>query len=72
VLSRRRLIQVIGRVVSFGLAAVIIAGLAGQVSRDRSPATAFLMYLPVLPASFAATVLDMSRRGRALPRARFG
>ena len=70
-LSRRRTIQVFGRVGSFGLAAVIIAGLAGQMIRDRTAASAILMYLPLLPASFAAIVLDIARRGRALPRARF-
>jgi hypothetical protein len=71
VLSRRYLVQVFGRAGSFGLAVVIIAGLAGQMIRDRSPATVILMYLPLLPASFAAIVLDIARRGRALPRARF-
>ena len=70
-LSRRRLIQVFGRVGSFGLAAVIIAGLAGQMFRDRSAASAILMYLPLLPTSLAAMVIDLARSGRTLPRARF-
>ena len=69
--SRRRLIQFVDRLGSFGLAAVITAGLAGQMIRDRSAATAILMYLPLLPASLAAIVLDVARKGRALPRARF-
>ena len=69
--SRRRLIQVFGRALSFGLAAVIIAGVAGQMIRDRSPAMAILMYLPLLPASLAALVVDVARRGRALGRGRF-
>jgi endonuclease/exonuclease/phosphatase family metal-dependent hydrolase len=71
VLSRHRLIQFFGRLGSFGLAAVIIAGFVGQMIRDASPMTAILMYLPLLPASFAAIVFDIVRRGRALPRARF-
>jgi endonuclease/exonuclease/phosphatase family metal-dependent hydrolase len=71
VLSRHRLIQVFGRAGSFSLAAVIIAGLAGQLIRDRSVTTAILMYLPLLPAALAAMVFDIARRGRALPRARF-
>ena len=70
-LSRHRLIQVFGRAGSFSLAAVIIAGLAGQLIRDRSVTTAILMYLPLLPAALAAMVFDIARRGRALPRARF-
>ena len=69
--SRRRLIQIGGRAGSFGLAAVIIAGLAGQMIRDRSPATAILMYLPLLPASLAAMAVDVAFGGRALLRARF-
>jgi endonuclease/exonuclease/phosphatase family metal-dependent hydrolase len=71
VITRGRLIQVFRRGLAFGLAAIIIAGLAGQLIRDRSAATALLMYLPVLPASLAAIVFDFAHRGRALPRVRF-
>jgi endonuclease/exonuclease/phosphatase family metal-dependent hydrolase len=41
------------------------------VVRDRSVALAILFYLPLLPASLVAVMLDLARRGRALPRARF-
>ena len=71
-LSRRRLIRVVSRVVPSGLVAVIIAGLAGQMIRDRSVAFAILMYLPVLPVGVAAVAIDLARKGRALPRVRFG
>jgi Endonuclease/Exonuclease/phosphatase family len=71
VISRVRLIQVFRCGLAFGLAVIVIAGLAGQLIRDRSAATAILMYLPLLPASLVAIVLDIARRGRAIPRARF-
>jgi endonuclease/exonuclease/phosphatase family metal-dependent hydrolase len=71
VLSRQRLIRVSTRITAFGLVAVICAGLAGQVIRDRSVPFAILMYLPVGPASVAAVALDLTMRGRALPRLRF-
>ena len=54
------------------LTATIVLGLAGQFIRDRTVPLAILMYLPLLPAGVIAIVLDLSRRGRALPRARFG
>jgi len=54
-----------------GLAVIIVLGLAGQVTRDRSVPLAILMYLPVLPAGLAAIALDLVRSGRGFPRARF-
>ncbi len=60
------------RVCVTGLLAIIIAGLVGQVLRDRSVLSAVLMYLPLLPAGLAAIALDLSLRGRAIPPARFG
>jgi endonuclease/exonuclease/phosphatase family metal-dependent hydrolase len=61
-----------GRVAAVGLAVLISVGLVGQVIRDRSVATALLMYLPLIPLGLAALGLDLSCRGRALPRPRFG
>jgi endonuclease/exonuclease/phosphatase family metal-dependent hydrolase len=55
-----------------GVLVTIVAGLVGQVIRDRSIALAVLMYLPLLPAGLAAIVLDSLLGGRAIPRARFG
>jgi endonuclease/exonuclease/phosphatase family metal-dependent hydrolase len=66
-----RLIQVVRLLVAFGLVAIILAGIVGQVVRDRYVATAILFYLPLLPASLIAVVVDLARRGRALPHARF-
>jgi endonuclease/exonuclease/phosphatase family metal-dependent hydrolase len=54
-----------------GLLAIIVAGLVGQVIRDRSVVFAVLMYLPLLPVGLAAIALDIILRGRAIPRARF-
>ena len=50
---------------------MIGTGLVGQAVRDRSAAMALLMYLPLLPASFAAIGLDLIQKGRGLPRGRF-
>jgi len=57
--------------VGLALASVIVAGLIGQLIRDRSVATAILMYIPVLPVSMLGLALDLAFRGRALPPARF-
>ena len=63
--------RVLRLIVASGLAVIIIGGVVGQVVRDPSAAMAILFYLPVLPASVAAVVLDLAFRGRALGRARF-
>jgi endonuclease/exonuclease/phosphatase family metal-dependent hydrolase len=55
-----------------GLSVIIVAGLIGQMIRDRSVAFAVLMYLPLLPAGLTAIAFDLILRGRAIPRARFG
>jgi endonuclease/exonuclease/phosphatase family metal-dependent hydrolase len=59
------------RAVGYGLCAVILAGLFGQLVRDRSVATAILMYLPVLPVSAGTIGIDLLLRGRGLNRPRF-
>lgn len=66
------LLATLGLVIAFGLATTIVLGLAGQLIRDRTVLAAILMYLPLLPGGVAAIVLDLCRRGRALPKARFG
>jgi endonuclease/exonuclease/phosphatase family metal-dependent hydrolase len=71
VFTRSRLIQVARLGVSLPLATIIALGLVGQALRDRSVALGLLFYLPLLPASVAALVFEIIRRGRALPRARF-
>jgi endonuclease/exonuclease/phosphatase (EEP) superfamily protein YafD len=67
----RRIVKVLLKFAAVGLATLIVAGLAGQITRDRSAALAVLMYLPLLPAGVAAMVLDLAQSGRALPRGRF-
>lgn len=67
----RRIVKVLLKLAAVGLATLIIAGLAGQLTRDRSAALAVLMYLPLLPAGVAAMILDLAQSGRALPRGRF-
>jgi endonuclease/exonuclease/phosphatase family metal-dependent hydrolase len=57
---------------ALGLSVLIAAGIAGQVIRDRWVATALLMYLPLPLLAGMALALDLLRRGRALPRLRFG
>ena len=56
---------------SVGWATIILAGLTGQVTRDRSAPLAVLMYLPLLPVGASAMILDLTRSGRALGRRRF-
>jgi endonuclease/exonuclease/phosphatase family metal-dependent hydrolase len=69
--TRRWIVKMLLRLTAVGLALIIIAGLAGQLTRDRSAALAVLMYLPLLPAGVAAMILDLAQSGRALPRGRF-
>jgi endonuclease/exonuclease/phosphatase family metal-dependent hydrolase len=71
VFIRPGLIQVVRLSIALGLATIIVLGLVGQALRDRSVALALLFYLPVLPASIAAVLVDVVRKGRALPRTRF-
>jgi endonuclease/exonuclease/phosphatase family metal-dependent hydrolase len=54
-----------------GLTLAVVAGLVGQLVRDRSVPAALLMYVPLLPAGVAAAVVDLARAGRALPPPRF-
>ncbi len=68
----RRLAVALGRVAAFGIAALIAVGLLGQAVRDRSIATALMMYIPLMPMGLAALVIDLSFRGRSLRRPRFG
>ena len=71
VFAPRLVIQMVRLLVAFGLVAIILASIVGQVVRDRYVAMAILFYLPLLPASLAALVFDLARGGRALPQARF-
>ncbi len=52
---------------------MIVAGSIGQLMRDRTVASALLMYLPVPLASAVAIIFDINARGRAvpIPRVRF-
>jgi endonuclease/exonuclease/phosphatase family metal-dependent hydrolase len=69
---RHRLRAALARLIALGSVTVIIAGLSGQLVRDRSVSMAILMYLPVLPVSVLAAIFDLALRGKALPRVRFG
>jgi endonuclease/exonuclease/phosphatase family metal-dependent hydrolase len=60
------------RIMVIALFAVIVAGLVGQVIRDRSVPFAVLMYLPLLPAGLVAIGFDLILRGRAIPGACYG
>lgn len=68
---RFRIVAVLRLFFAFGLAITVIGGIVGQVVRDPSAAMAILFYLPLLPASAAAVVIDVAYRGRSLGRARF-
>ena len=68
----RRLASGLALLAASGLATLIALGLAGQAIRDRSVATALMMYIPLMPVGLAAVALDLSCRGRSLPWKRFG
>ena len=48
-----------------------LLGLIGFVTRDRSVALAFLLYLPMLPLGLLAVALDVGRRGRSVVGSRY-
>jgi endonuclease/exonuclease/phosphatase family metal-dependent hydrolase len=60
------------RVAASVSAGLIVAGLAGQVIRDGSVATALLMYIPLPLVGAAAVGLDLAVRGRSVRPPRFG
>ena len=63
--------KILRKLAAFGLALIIVVGLIGHWTRDRSAALAVLMYLPVLPLGLTAIVLDLALSGRSFSRARF-
>ena len=68
----RRRAKVLVRIAAFGSGILIVGGLIGQALRDRSVATALLMYVPLPLVGAAALILDIPRKGRSIPRFRFG
>jgi endonuclease/exonuclease/phosphatase family metal-dependent hydrolase len=68
----RRTIKTLARMAAYGSAILLAIGPIGQVLRDRSIATALLMYIPLLPVGAVAVAADLAWRGRSLPRIRFG
>ena len=68
---RHRLIAFFSRGAAFGMGAMIVAAIAGQLVRDRSVPLAVLMYFPLVLIGPAAIVVDLLSKGRALPRSRF-
>lgn len=71
--SRWRLaLRALARIAAFGSVVLIMAGLVGQVLRDRSVTAALLMYIPLPLIGGFAVVLDSLWSGRSLFRPRFG
>ncbi len=68
----RRAARRIGRLSALGLALLIPSGGIGQLLRDRSTATALLMYIPLPLLAGCALALDAAWRGRSLRWPRFG
>ena len=68
----RRAIKTLARMTAYVSAILLAFGSIGQVLRDRSIATALLMYIPLLPVGAVALAADLAWRGRSLPRIRFG
>ncbi|MGP0063581.1 MAG: endonuclease/exonuclease/phosphatase family protein [Isosphaeraceae bacterium] len=67
----RPLARSVARIAAMGSGIAIVAGLAGQAIRDRSVATALMMYIPLVPMGIVVLALDLYARGRTLPRFRF-
>lgn len=61
----------LGRFATYALLTLMGMGLLGQLVRDRSVAWALLFYLPLPLLGAVAVLLDLLRRGRSLPGARF-
>ena len=59
----RRAIKTLARMASYGSTILLAFGPIGQVLRDRSIATALLMYIPLLPVG--AVALASTWRGGA-------
>jgi endonuclease/exonuclease/phosphatase (EEP) superfamily protein YafD len=68
----RRMLRSLARAFASGSGILIAGGLIGQALRDRSVAAALLMYVPLPLVGAAALVLDIARKGRSIPRFRFG
>jgi vancomycin resistance protein VanJ len=54
-----------------GTILVLALGATGQILRDRNVPLALMMYIPLLPLGLWAILLDVSCRGRCVPRMRF-
>jgi endonuclease/exonuclease/phosphatase family metal-dependent hydrolase len=64
--------KTLARMAAYVSAILLAIGLIGQVFRDRSIATALLMYIPLLLVGAVAVAADLACKGRSLPRIRFG
>lgn len=64
--------QTIQRGLTLTLTATLLAGLLGQVVRDRWLVLFVPFYLPLLPLGFLTVLVDLFFRGRCFSRPRFG
>jgi endonuclease/exonuclease/phosphatase family metal-dependent hydrolase len=69
---RRQAGRRLARAAAIASAGLVIAGFVGQALRDRSVATALLMYIPLPMVGAAAVATDVVLRGRSVPWLRFG
>jgi endonuclease/exonuclease/phosphatase family metal-dependent hydrolase len=67
----RRVLALVVANLTFFLCFLLVLSLVGQLLRDRAVWLALLMDLPLLPIALAAMGVDLARRGRSIPRARF-
>ena len=58
-------------VLTAGAAMALVLGAVGHLVRDRAVVLALMMYVPLPVVGACAFVLDLLRRGRSSPRARF-
>jgi endonuclease/exonuclease/phosphatase family metal-dependent hydrolase len=67
----RRLVRLLVANLTFFLCLLLALSLLGHLLRDRAVWLALLMDLPLLPIALAGMVVDLARRGRSIPRARY-
>jgi endonuclease/exonuclease/phosphatase (EEP) superfamily protein YafD len=62
----------VGMLLTLATSLALLCGTPGQVVRDRNILFALMMYVPLAPVGLWAVALDLVRRGRSIPRLRFG
>src|SRR4051812_16561085 len=68
----RRTLRKVPALLTVGTLLALSLGAVGQLARDRSVVLALMVYVPLPLVGAWAAAFDLLRRGRAVPRVRFG